>query len=207
MTTIATARLELRPMDEGDLDALVELDGFEEVREAIDPFGEHIPLDRVARREYERRFLHPAGYLAAIERATGRFLGWFQLVADRDRAGGGSERDRGGASSRGDSLGASEEGAGVLAPTEVEIGYRFRPDAWVQGLATEGARALLDVVLRRPDVTRVYAHALLSNPGSIRVMEKIGMTYAAPWSYRGLAGAEYEALPGTGPHSAPAKRP
>jgi hypothetical protein len=56
-------------------------------------------------------------------------------------------------------------------------------------------------------VTRVYAHALLSNPGSIRVMQKIGMTYAAPWSYRGLPGAEYEARPGTGPLSAPAKRP
>ena len=53
----------------------------------------------------------------------------------------------------------------------------------------------------------MYAHALLSNPGSIRVMEKIGMTYAAPWSYRGLPGAEYEARPGTGPLSAPAKRP
>jgi RimJ/RimL family protein N-acetyltransferase len=207
MTTIATARLELRPMDEGDLDALVELDGFEEVREAIDPFGEHIPLDPVARREYERRFLHPAGYLGAIERATGRFLGWFQFVADRDRAGGGSERDRGEAASTGDSVGASEEGAGVLTPTEVEIGYRFRPDAWGQGLATEGAQALLDVALLRPDVTRVYAHALLSNPGSITVMQKIGMTYVAPWTYRGLAGAEYEALPGTGPHSAPAKRP
>jgi RimJ/RimL family protein N-acetyltransferase len=35
---------------------------------------------------------------------------------------------------------------------------------------------------------------LLDNPGSIAVMQKIGMTYAGPWSYRGLPGAEYEAL-------------
>ena len=186
MTAIATARLELRPMDQADLDALVELDGFEEVREAIDPFGEHIPLDPVARREYERRFLHPAGYLAAVERATGRFLGWLQCVADRDRAGG---------------------GGGELDPTEVEIGYRLRPDAWGQGFATEGAGALLAATLRRPDVTRVYAHALLNNGASIGVMKRIGMTYAGVWTYRGLEGAEYEALPGTGPHSAPAKRP
>jgi RimJ/RimL family protein N-acetyltransferase len=186
VTAIATARLELRPMDEGDLDALVELDGFQEVREAIDPFGEHIPLDPVARRDYERRLLRPAGYLAAVERTTGRFLGWLQCVADRDRAdGGGSEQ----------------------APTEVEIGYRFRPDAWGQGFATEGAGALLAATLRRSDVTRVYAHALLSNGASIAVMVRIGMTYAGPWTYRGLEGAEYEALPGTGPHSAPAKRP
>jgi hypothetical protein len=42
----------------------------------------------------------------------------------------------------------------------------------------------------------VFAHSLLSNPGSIRVMEKIGMTYAGPWEYKGLPGAEYEAVRG-----------
>jgi RimJ/RimL family protein N-acetyltransferase len=195
LTPIQTVRLDLRPMFEDDLDALVELDGFEEVRTVIDPFGDHIPHDAIARRKHERRYLHPAGYLAAIERGTGRFLGWFQVTADRDRAGGGDDRTGDPASSV------------VLAPTESELGYRFRPDVWGQGFASEGAAALLAEALTRPDVTRVYAHALLSNPGSIRVMQKIGMTYAAPWSYRGLPGAEYEARPGTGPLSAPAKRP
>jgi hypothetical protein len=33
------------------------------------------------------------------------------------------------------------------------------------------------------------------------------MTYAGLWTYMGLEGAEYEAWPGTGPRSAPAKRP
>jgi hypothetical protein len=37
-----TARLELRQLVADDLDALVELDGFEAVRHVIDPFGEHI---------------------------------------------------------------------------------------------------------------------------------------------------------------------
>jgi RimJ/RimL family protein N-acetyltransferase len=181
-------------MVEDDLDALVELDGFDAVREAIDPFDEHIARDRAARREYERKFLHPAGYLAAIELATGRFLGWFQLAADRDRTGALAD--------------ASASGGAVLEPTAVEIGYRFRPDAWGLGFASEGAAALLADALTRPDVVRVYAHALLSNGASIGVMRKIGMTYAAPWSYRGLPGAEYEAWPaGAGPRSAPAKRP
>jgi RimJ/RimL family protein N-acetyltransferase len=176
VTTLRTERLELRPMDEGDLEALVDLDGFEEVRAAIDPFSEHIPADPVERREYERRFLHPSGYLAATDLATGRFVGWFQLQDERGLA-----------------LGAHAD----RARTEVEIGYRLRPDAWGQGFATEGATALLADALGRPEVVRVYAHALHSNPGSIRVMQKIGMTYAGPWSYRGLEGAEYEALPGT----------
>lgn len=152
-------------MVEDDLDALVELDGFVAVRDAIDPFREHIPDDPVQRREYERRFVGNAGFVAAVERATGRVLGWFQCQLAGDGSG------------------------------ELELGYRLRPDAWGRGFATEGAAALLAVALERPEVIRVYAHALLSNPASLRVMEKIGMTHARTWDYKGLPGAEYEAWP------------
>jgi len=162
---VLTERLQLRPIAEDDLDALVELDGFSEVREAIDPFGEHIPDDPSRRREYERRFVGDPGFLAAVERASGRVLGWFQYELAGDGSG------------------------------QLELGYRLRPDAWGKGVATEGAAALLAEALARRDVTRVYAHALLSNPGSLRVMEKIGMTFARDWDYKGLPGAEYEALP------------
>jgi RimJ/RimL family protein N-acetyltransferase len=160
-----TPRLELRPMGENDLDALVELDGFAEVRDVIDPFGEHIPEDPDRRREYERRFVDKAGFVGAFARSTGTLLGWFQCELAGDARG------------------------------ELEIGWRFRPDAWGQGLATEGAAALLADALGRSEVTRVYAHVLLSNVASLRVMEKIGMTYARAWEYKGLPGAEYEAWP------------
>jgi RimJ/RimL family protein N-acetyltransferase len=161
---VETARLQLRPLADHDLDALVELDGFAPVRAAADPFSELIPDDPAARREYERGFLARTDFLGAVERASGRLLGWFQV----ERA--------------------------ANAPGEIELGYRLRPDAWGQGYATEGAQALLADALARPDVRRVYAHALLANPASLRVLEKIGMTYAGPWAYKGLPGAEYEAL-------------
>ena len=159
-----TPRLDIRQIEEADLDALVELDGFAVVREAIDPFAEHIPDDPGARREYERRLVGRTDFVAAVQRASGAVLGWFQLEDDADR------------------------------PGELELGYRLRPDAWGQGYATEGAAALLADALATPGVHRVYAHALLSNPGSLRVLQKIGMSYARPWEYRGLPGAEYEAL-------------
>jgi RimJ/RimL family protein N-acetyltransferase len=165
LARMRTARLELRPIVEDDLDALVELDGFAAVRDVIDPFGDHIPHDAVQRREYERRLVGNAGFVAAVERASGRLLGWFQAQLAGDGSG------------------------------ELELGYRLRPDAWGRGYATEGAAALLAQALARPEVTRVYAHALLSNPASLRVMEKIGMTYARAWAYKGLPGAEYEAWP------------
>ena len=163
-----TQRLWIRPIEEADVDALVDLDGVAAVRAAIDPFDEHIPDEPGQRREYERRLIGRTDFLAAVELATDRVLGWFQVQPHAERGG------------------------------EIELGYRLHPDVWGQGLATEGASALLRHALARPGVTRVYAHALLSNAPSIRVLEKIGMTYAGPWEYRGLPGAEYEALAATG---------
>ena len=160
-----TARLELRPIVEADVDALVELDGFPAMRAAVDPFHEHIPDDPVERHGYEARLVGDPGFLAAVERASGRVVGWFQCQL------------------------APEHGG------ELELGYRLHPDVWGRGLASEGAAAVLAHALDRPDVTRIYAHALLSNGPSLRVLEKIGMTYAGPWEYRGLPGAEYEAWP------------
>jgi RimJ/RimL family protein N-acetyltransferase len=161
---VQTARLELRPIAEEDLDALAALDALPEIRAAIDPFGEHLPEDPAALRAYERGLVGDPGFRAAVERSTGTVVGWFQFQERQD------------------------------APAERELGYRLHPGAWGRGFATEGAAALLRDAFARPGITRVYAHSLLDNPGSIRVMQKIGMTYAGPWSYRGLPGAEYEVL-------------
>jgi RimJ/RimL family protein N-acetyltransferase len=167
---VQTARLELRRIAEEDLEALAALDALAEIRAAIDPFGEHVPQDPAALLVYERRLVGHPGFLAAIERESGVLVGCFQFEEHDDR------------------------------PAERELGYRLHPDTWGKGYATEGSGALLRDALARPEIERVYAHSLLDNPGSIAVMQKIGMTYAGPWSYRGLAGAEYEALaPPTGP--------
>jgi RimJ/RimL family protein N-acetyltransferase len=161
---VLTARLELRPIAEADLEALAALDALPEIRAAIDPFGEHVPRDPTALLVYERRLVGHPGFLAAIERESGALVGCFQFEEHDDR------------------------------PAERELGYRLHPGAWGKGYATEGAAALLRDAFARPDIERVYAHSLLDNPASIAVMDKIGMTYAGPWSYRGLPGAEYEAL-------------
>ena len=168
LAPVQTARLELRPIAEEHVGALADLDARPEVRAAIDPFGEHLPEDRAALRAYEGRLVGDPGFLAAIERRSGALVGWFQFQETDGR------------------------------PGERELGYRLRPDAWGQGYATEGAAALLREAFAHPGIARVYAHSLLDNPASIRVMRKVGMTYAGPWSYRGLPGAEYEALAPSG---------
>lgn len=59
----------------------------------------------------------------------------------------------------------------------IEIGWRIDPTFWNQGLATEGARAVLDYGFRDmalPEILSIYEPA---NVASGRVMEKIGMEF------------------------------
>jgi RimJ/RimL family protein N-acetyltransferase len=73
---------------------------------------------------------------------------------------------------------------------ERELGYRLRPDQWGRGYAAEAASAMVRAGLA-DGVPRVFAHALETNAGSIAVMQRAGLRYVRPWSYKGLAGVEY----------------
>ena len=56
----------------------------------------------------------------------------------------------------------------------VELGYGITPSRQRRGYASEAARALTAFALAAPDVHTVYADVELSNPPSIRVLEKAG---------------------------------
>ncbi|MGL4489909.1 MAG: GNAT family N-acetyltransferase [Rhizobiaceae bacterium] len=60
-----------------------------------------------------------------------------------------------------------------------ELGYRLRREDWGQGLAPEGALALLNWGFANAGYERIFASTMAVNQGSRRVMEKIGMTYAS----------------------------
>jgi ribosomal protein S18 acetylase RimI-like enzyme len=71
--------------------------------------------------------------------------------------------------------------AGFFAPPRdglVEIGYAIIPSRQRRGYATEAARALVEHALAQPGVSEIIAHAEHGNAASIRVLEKIGLTYA-----------------------------
>src|ERR687886_396536 len=159
---LETERLRLSPLTAADLDDLVELDGDPQVRRMVDPHGIIIPVDPNERRTFEwERLVMPGGFYGARERVGNAFVGWFQLEAAPDRE------------------------------DEAELGYRFRRNAWRLGYATEGAVALVAHALDVLGYRRVFAHSLTDNPASIRVLEKVGLVPAGPWSYRGLPGVEY----------------
>jgi ribosomal-protein-alanine N-acetyltransferase len=62
-------------------------------------------------------------------------------------------------------------------PSECEIGYSILAPHEGQGLATEGARALIDYLRGSVQLSSVIAHSFPSLPASIRVMEKCGMVF------------------------------
>jgi RimJ/RimL family protein N-acetyltransferase len=56
-----------------------------------------------------------------------------------------------------------------------DLGYSFNRNYWGRGLATEAARALLDVAFGRLGMRRAYATCDVRNVGSWTVMQKLGM--------------------------------
>jgi len=70
---------------------------------------------------------------------------------------------------------------------EVDVGYRFLPDYWGRGLATESTRVCVDFGFTTLGLDHVCAFVLAANRGSIRVLEKVGMKRAADVVYDGQA--------------------
>lgn len=56
-----------------------------------------------------------------------------------------------------------------------EMGYWIGLPYWGSGYATEAARALLTYAFERIDLNRVFAHHMVHNAASERVLEKLGM--------------------------------
>lgn len=58
----------------------------------------------------------------------------------------------------------------------VEIGWRLASDVWGQGIATEGAQAVVHHAFENLGLAELVSFTVSGNQRSIRVMEKIGMT-------------------------------
>jgi len=160
---LETERLILRRITMEDAEDLRALDADPEVRRRVD-MPEAPSLAEVVGRILPRMlsFEEPGlGFFAAVERATGDFLGWFHFRRSE------------------------------AWPDAVELGYRLKRAAWGKGLATEGARALVRKGFTEQGVRRVVASALAANTASTRVMEKCGLTLARRFDYKGQPAVWY----------------
>src|SRR5436190_5792633 len=157
---LETERLVLRRFTEDDVDNLVELDSDPDVMHFING-GRPTPRHEIESDvlpmflDYYARFAG-YGFWAAIEKSTGRFVGWFHFRPAKD-----------------------------APPNELELGYRLCKSAWGKGYATEGSRALIQKGFSELGVQRVVAFTMVVHVASRRVMEKAGLrlvrTFHQPW--------------------------
>jgi RimJ/RimL family protein N-acetyltransferase len=157
---LETERLALRRFTADDVENLVDLDSDPDVMHFITggrptPRGEIENEILPAFLGYYERFAG-YGFWAAVEKSTGRFVGWFHFRP-----------------------------AHGAPPGEVELGYRLRRSAWGKGYATEASRALIDKGFAELGVQRVVAYTMVVHSASRRVMEKARLrlvrTFHQPW--------------------------
>ena len=109
-------------------------------------------------------------FFATIERDTGAFIGTIGLQTMRDVV-------------------------PNLPQPAVEIGWRLTQSAQGKGLATEGARTIVDFAFNKLGLNEVVAITALPNRPSRRVMEKLGMTHRPELDFdhpRVPAGHQYQ---------------
>jgi len=75
----------------------------------------------------------------------------------------------------------------------VDVGYRFMPEYWGRGLASEAAGASLTFGFETLGLQRIIGLVLPENLASIRVLEKIGMHADGEISYSGMHVRRYAA--------------
>ncbi|MEZ9200264.1 GNAT family N-acetyltransferase [Shewanella sp. 10N.286.54.B9] len=59
----------------------------------------------------------------------------------------------------------------------VDIGYRFHPDYWGKGFATESNQACIDYAKEHMTIDKVYGEVIPENTGSSHVLEKLGFKF------------------------------
>ena len=70
---------------------------------------------------------------------------------------------------------------------ESELGFRLLRAAWGKGYATEAARGIIAWAKSEVDISRITAVVDPNNTSSVRVLNKIGMTYAGEFMCAGYA--------------------
>ncbi|NMH29320.1 GNAT family N-acetyltransferase [Flavobacterium silvaticum] len=112
------------------------------------------------------------GRYAAIEKATGEFIGWAGLKVERNVNGRGKFWD---------------------------IGYRLREEFWGKGYATEATIAFLAYGFHDFKAEKINAYTDSDNKASQRILEKCGLKHTEtfehegkPWFWYEITKEEYE---------------
>jgi RimJ/RimL family protein N-acetyltransferase len=145
---IETDRLALRPVVDADRDAIADLNARPEVGAWLGGVRSRADSDAFVDRVMAHEAEHGFGFWAAERKADGRLIGM---------------------------AGVWWVPSEMNMPGAAEIGWRFLPEVWGQGYATEAARASLAHgfnILKPPEIIAFTAR---TNLASQAVMRRLGM--------------------------------
>jgi [ribosomal protein S5]-alanine N-acetyltransferase len=79
----------------------------------------------------------------------------------------------------------------TLAFKRGELGYWIGRPYWGKGYGTEAARAVAAYGFDELGLNKVFAGAFSGNPGSWRILEKVGMKHEGTWRQHGMRDGEF----------------
>ena len=159
MLLLSTPRLTIRPFVEGDEPAMAEVLGDAEVMR----FSESGPLNAAAVSDWLQEQVkasslsQDSGRWAICETTAARAIGYIGLTQDEGRT----------------------------AEREAELGFRLARRSWGRGYATEAAQAVVEAFFGAGRIDRLIGIVDPHNRASVRVLQKLGMSYARPITFEG----------------------
>ncbi len=147
---IVTDRLVLRPAVDADRDAIADLNAHPRVGEWLGGVRDRAQSDAFVDRVQAHEAEHGFGFWVAERPADARVVGMTGLWWVPPEVG--------------------------MFKT-VEIGWRFHPEAWGQGYATEAAKAALAYGFTTLRLPEIIAFTASTNLASQSVMRRIGMSH------------------------------
>jgi RimJ/RimL family protein N-acetyltransferase len=75
---------------------------------------------------------------------------------------------------------------------EIDVGFRFFKKYWNQGYATETAKACIEYGFNHLQMNKIIGRAMELNVGSVKVLEKIGMTFVGKFEFDLREGVLYQ---------------
>lgn len=159
---ISTDRLILRPAVDADRDAIAAMNGDARVGAWLGGVRGRAESDAFVDRVQAHQAEHGFGFWVVERQADARVVGMTGLWWVPPE---------------------------MAMPNAVEIGWRFHPEAWGQGYATEAAKAALAYGFETLRLPEIIAFTARTNLASQSVMRRIGMSHdpARDFDHPGVA--------------------
>ena len=160
---LSTERLLLREVEITDAESLFELDSNELVLQHL--FGVQGPKSvedsRVCVRDLQRQYKENGiGRWVVLEKKSNKFVGWAGLKIEHNV---------------------------FHHDSFFDLGFRFLPEFWNQGYATEASLALIDYGFNTLQAPKICAYVETEGKASCRVLQKAGLRIVSEFTAYGCS--------------------